>query len=223
MRVLWFMMLMNAAFAACLPVSPALKLTPDRGLIVKLDDKPFHLTGLTFLTPADYKQAVLWLLELTEAKHGELKGLNRYGADTATLFHGNEPIAAAFLRVGLAISQEGGECDALLKEAELEAIRSKVGVWSHLLQATDPVLEHYIGQFMPVRGTVLSARKARQGVYINFSRDFKTSLSGYIFERDIDKIDWQNLQGKNVIMKGIITKMQGLQMVISNNSQLIIE
>jgi hypothetical protein len=223
MRVLWLLFFMTTAFAECKPVSSSLKLTPEKGLIIKLDDKPFHLTGLTFLKTEDYTQAVTWLSELSEARHGELKGLNRYGAETATLFHGEDPIAAAFLRVGIAIRQDGGDCADVLKQAENDAIKNKAGIWGSLKQATDPELHHYIGQYMPIRGTVLSARKAKQGVYINFSRDFKTSLSGYIFEKNIDKIDWQSLQGKNVILKGVITKMQGLQIVVNEPSQITVE
>jgi hypothetical protein len=223
MRILWLFLFISSAFAECKPVSEPLKLTPHKGLIVKLGETPFHLQGLTFLTSADYNQAVTWLGELETASHGALKGLNRYGAETATLFHDDAPIAASFLRVGIAIKSEGGECDDALKQAEIEAIKAKAGLWAHVLDPSNPRLNEHVGRFTLVRGIILSARKARSGVFINFSRDFKTSLSGYIYERDVDKIDWQSLNGRSVILKGVITKNPNLQMAISDKAQIIVE
>lgn len=150
---------------------------------LRLDDgREVRLSGIEIPKSAE-TAGTAWLREHALKQRVMLRGgddaPDRYGRQHAFVFAdgSNVMLQGALGGNGHAIvSASAGDkaCMADLKEAELRAESSRLGIWSqpgfiHDAAATGEILK-YIGSFGLVEGTILSARQAGATLYLNFSR-----------------------------------------------------
>lgn len=149
---------------------------------LRLDDgREVRLSGIEIPTSAAAAGAA-WLQEHALKQKVTLHGddtPDRYGRQHAFVFldGSDATLQAALAQEGHAIvsaSLRDKTCTTELKEAELRAESSRLGVWSqpkfvHDASAPDEILK-YIGRFILVEGTILSARQAGATLYLNFGK-----------------------------------------------------
>jgi endonuclease YncB( thermonuclease family) len=150
---------------------------------LRLDDgREVRLSGIEIPKSAE-AAGTSWLrdhaLKQTVTLRGNDDTPDRYGRQHAfvLLSGGDATLQGALVREGHAVvSAIPGDkgCATELKEAELHAEGSRLGVWSQpglVLNATarDEILK-YIGCFTLVEGTILSARQSGATLYLNFAK-----------------------------------------------------
>ncbi|MEM1040592.1 MAG: hypothetical protein AAGI12_14110 [Pseudomonadota bacterium] len=160
---------------------------PAGTLIFPKYDKPFRLAGITQLRPTDI-DTVLKVGRSYLIYPGAES--DRYGRIAAQLVgDGTAWVQGALLSRGLALAQgETGlaaKCLSALQGAERVAEVNKRGHWgdgAFVMSAEDvPKLQERQGQFLLVRGKVLSVGDRKRRVYLNFgqkwNQDFTVSLA----------------------------------------------
>ena len=150
---------------------------------LRLDDgREVRLSGIEIPSSAEVAGAA-WLQEHALKQKVTLRGgddtPDRYGRQHAFVFTdgSDATLQTALAQEGHAIvsaSLRDKTCTTELKEAELRAESSRLGVWSqpkfvHDASAPDEILK-YIGRFILVEGTILSARQAGATLYLNFGK-----------------------------------------------------
>lgn len=149
---------------------------------LRLDDgREIRLSGIEIPAAAGIAGAA-WLHDHALNQKAALRGddmPDRYGRQHAFVFiDGNgATLQSALLREGHAIvSARPGDktCMESLKQAELGAESSRIGVWAQpefilAARATDDLLK-FTGRFSLVEGKILSARQAGTILYLNFDK-----------------------------------------------------
>jgi len=110
------------------------------------------------------------------------------------------------------------------KSAVEMAREERKGIWSQVLQAEKsyPVIsyqkaEEFIGQQLVVEGRIVDTAATESINYLNFSKNYQQTLSLVIFNRDLNKFDYQPaefLKGKEIKVFGKIELYEGSPQIV---------
>ncbi len=143
---------------------------------------------------------------------------DRHGRVAVQAFRDGNWVQGELLEGGKALvfGNISGNCLVAMKEAEHHARRADRGLWSDMPLKTSQVkqLEGKIGQFVVVKGRIISVGDRTNRVYLNFgsnwAQDFTASAAKKgrdKFGGDIDLL--RGLQGKTVQVRGVLDEQRG--------------
>ena len=205
---------------------------------LRLDDgREVRLSGIEIPKSAEATGAA-WLREHALGQKITLRGTDdapdRYGREHAFVLPDGSgaTLQSALIGAGHAIvSANPGDtaCTTDLKDAELHAESSRVGVWSQPgfvldASATGAILE-YIGCFALVEGTILSARQVGTTLYLNFAKRRIQGFAVTVSHRMMARFATAGmapaaLRGKRVRVRGWISQHGGPRMEARLPSQI---
>lgn len=111
---------------------------------------------------------------------------------------------------------------AALLPAEDEARRANRGLWTHPFykvttpETADKILDHY----GIVEGKVLQTAQVKGKTYLNFGPDWKTDFTVELDRDTARQIDWKNLGGKDIRVRGWIDWTFGPHILVTETAQL---
>ena len=192
----------------------------------------FALSGLHMANPAVLMRN---LSGLQVAIHGDGASLDRHNRMRGHLFvtSGRDRwVQGTILRQGLAIrtaDEDNGPCARAMRRAEDFARRKRVGLWANpaYLAKSDALddLATRVGQYVLVRGRVVSIGDRERSLYLNFGRrwseDF-TVVAGKTGARRytgaLERL--QRLKGRTVIVRGVLQQAGGPMIRLVHDAQI---
>jgi endonuclease YncB( thermonuclease family) len=153
-----------------------------------------------------------------------------------TFVDGDRPLQRELLAGGharVAARVDDTACMPALREAEREARKANLGLWSDPVYAAlsaeqpDEILKRR-GRFAVIVGRVDSVRESGGTIYVNFGRRWSETFAGTIpkrIERTLRAagLDPRRLAGRRVEMRGIVEQRGGPRIEILRAEQLAIE
>ncbi|WP_299818111.1 hypothetical protein [uncultured Roseibium sp.] len=242
--------LVRAAYDACVPadISPvAVEKSAEDGVFVAPSGQRYLASELH--VPDSQPGGTLSAAGLAAGVASGLEAVasgpeNRWGLTPAWIVlrdgDAGELVQAVRLMEGAAVyapDQEDSACAGLLRLAETAARREQRGLWGDKTAA--PVysaarpgqLEEETGNYVIVKGRVVSLGKTESTRYLNFGKYWKTDFTvtlkasdEAIFDAALGRSGWQveKLAGKFVELRGFVQVRDGPHMALRHPEQLVV-
>lgn len=152
---------------------------------------------------------------------------DHYGRILAYVFYEGENFNEILIEKGYAslmIVEPNSKYELDFKKAAAEARSQNLGVWSQVLEAEKNLLvityqeaENFIGKEVVVRGKIVNTAAAESVSYLNFSENYRNTLSIVIFKNDLNKFDYEPAEyilNKDIKVLGEIKLYQGAPQII---------
>jgi len=154
-----------------------------------------------------------------------------YGRLLAFVYVNEKMVNSILLKEGLATTLIIPPCGLIVEEefkrVELEAINSRVGLWT---DESKPIshLEagRYLGKIKRVSGKIISTYYSGKALFLNYGDDYKRDFTVVIFTEDLDSftkagIDPENFyNNKESIVTGRIKAFNGPEIVVRGPEQI---
>ncbi len=161
---------------------------------------------------------------------------DQYGRTLAYIYHDGQNFNQKLLQEGYAtlmIVEPNDKYESEFKAAAAEARKAKKGVWSQVLklEKTLPVISYqqaqlFRGERVIVEGKIVDTAATDSVNYLNFSKDYQNSLSLVIFNRNLNKFDYQPAEyflDKKIKVFGEVEYYKGSpQIIVDDPYDLII-
>lgn len=147
------------------------------------------------------------------------------GADGQEIAVTERLLADGLVHVYPLSGREIGTAELLKIEARARA--QKLGIWQLPdLQPTPPErAQTRYGHYALIEGTVVSARRTKTAIQLNFGPEYRTDFTVQVDKRDWSKfkaVDLLGLQGKRVLVRGYLYEDYGPAMRLTNDGQLTV-
>jgi micrococcal nuclease len=152
---------------------------------------------------------------------------DQYGRILAYIYQDGQNFNQMLLEAGYAslmIVEPNDKFEAEFKNAVSEAREARKGIWSQVLEMEKslPVISYqqaelFRGKRVIVEGKIVNTAAADSVNYLNFSKDYQNTLSLVIFNRDLNKFDYQPAEyflDKKIKVLGEIEFYQGSPQII---------
>lgn len=152
---------------------------------------------------------------------------DHYGRILAYVFYEGENFNEILIEKGYAslmIVEPNSKYELDFKKAAAEARSQNLGVWSQVLEAEKnlPVItyqeaENFIGKEVVVRGKIVNTAAAESVSYLNFSENYRNTLSIVIFKNNLNKFDYQPTEyilNKEIKVLGKVKLYKGSPQII---------
>lgn len=152
---------------------------------------------------------------------------DQYGRILAYIYQDGQNFNQKLLEDGYAtlmIVEPNDKYEAEFKNAAAGARESKKGLWSQVmeLEKSLPVISYqqaelFRGEMVIVEGEIVNTAAADSVNYLNFSEDYQNTLSLVIFNRKLNKFDYQPAEyflNKKIKVLGKIEFYQGSPQII---------
>ncbi|MGP3777917.1 thermonuclease family protein [Halanaerobium saccharolyticum] len=152
---------------------------------------------------------------------------DNYGRTLAYIYQDGENFNQQLLTEGMAtvmIVEPNDKYESEFKKAAAEARKSGKGIWSQVMEldASLPVISYqqaelFRGEVVIVEGKIVNTAATDSVNYLNFSDDYQTTLSLVIFNRNLNKFDYQPAEyilNKRIRVLGEIEFYQGSPQII---------
>ncbi len=170
------------------------------------------------------------LLEYDEEREDD------YGRTLAYIYQDGDNFNRRLLKEGYAslmIVEPNDKYESEFKEAAAEARNSKKGIWTQVLELEQnlPVISYqqaelFTGEKVIVEGMIVNTAATDSVNYLNFSEDYHNTLSLVIFNRNLNKFDYQPaeyLLDRKIKVIGEIEIYQGSpQIIVDDPHDLLI-
>ena len=161
---------------------------------------------------------------------------DNYGRILAYIYHEGENFNQKLLQEGYAtlmIVEPNDKYEAEFKNAAAAARKAEKGIWSQVLelQKSLPLISYqqaelFRGKKVIVEGKIVDTAVTDSVNYLNFAEDYQNTLSLVIFNRNLNKFDYQPAEyflDKNIKVLGEIEFYQGSpQIVVDDPHDLLI-
>ena len=160
---------------------------------------------------------------------------DNYGRILAYIYHDGQNFNQKLLAEGYAtlmIVEPNDKYQAEFKNAAAEARESRKGIWSQVLKMENslPLISYqqaelFRGERVIVEGEIVDTAATDSVNYLNFSEDYQNTLSLVIFNRNLNKFDYQPAEyflNKKIKVLGEIELYQGSPQIIIDDPYDII-
>ncbi|KZM51074.1 hypothetical protein OA90_05175 [Labrenzia sp. OB1] len=242
--------LARAAYDACVPAdaaSIAVEKSEEDGVFVAPSGQRYLASELH--VPAPRPKGALSAAGLVVGAAPGLEAVatgpeNRWGLTPAWIVlkdgETRELLQAVRLMSGAAVfapDREDSVCAGLLRLAETAARREQRGLWGDKMAAPvysaarPGLLEEKTGDYVIVKGRVVSLGKTESTRYLNFGKYWKTDFTvtlkasdEAIFDAALGRSGWQveELAGKFVELRGFVQVRDGPHMALHHPEQLVV-
>ncbi|MFZ4124875.1 MAG: hypothetical protein ACOYJ2_02235 [Rickettsiales bacterium] len=105
---------------------------------------------------------------------------------------------------------------------EPETAVLEAGEWwrAHTILTPEETTKH-IGEFVLVKGRVLSTFQTREDLYLNFGENYKTDFTVRIPKRAWEQ--FSDMEGKAIIVRGVLRQYNGPMIVVDFKEQIHVE
>lgn len=161
---------------------------------------------------------------------------DNYGRTLAYIYQDGQNFNQKLLQEGYAtvmIVEPNDKYESEFKNAAADARKSSRGIWSQILEMEKilPVItfeqaELFRGERVIVEGEIVNTAATDSVNYLNFSNDYQNTLSLVIFNRSLNKFDYQPAEyflNKKIKVLGKIEIYQGApQIIVDDPHDLLI-
>lgn len=161
---------------------------------------------------------------------------DQYGRILAYIYQDGQNFNKKLLEAGYAtlmIVEPNDKYESEFKNAAAEARESRKGIWSQVLEMEKslPVISYqqaqlFRGERVIVEGKIVNTAATDSVNYLNFSEDYQNTLSLVIFNRSLNKFDYQPAEyflDKKIKVLGEIEFYQGSpQIIVDDPHDLLI-
>lgn len=160
---------------------------------------------------------------------------DHYGRVLAYIIHDNENFNQKLLESGYAslmIVDPNDKYESDFKKAVKTARESRLGIWSQVIELERdlPVIsyekaESFIGDKVIVEGRIVNTAATDSVNYLNFSNNYQDTLSLVIFNRNLNKFDYQPasyILNKKIKVFGEIEIYQGSPQIVVDDPHNIL-
>jgi hypothetical protein len=152
--------------------------------------------------------------------------LDRYRRLRAQAFVGGHWLQAELLGLGLArvsLAPDRTECASELLAVEARARQSEKGLWASPVYAirSPQDVQHDVGTFQIVEGTVLNATVKNGRAYLNFGSDWRTDFTATVDPDDMANfrrvgVDPKSYSGQTIRVRGWVQWHYGPEIEVPN-------